>query len=70
MAITGFLGSEGENQFCYMTLTYSILHVIGEEICGHILKGCRNGHLEEHVDGCGYRLKAWMTRVEGIKKAK
>lgn len=51
--------TEGENQFRYMTFSYSILYVTGEEIYGHILKGCRNGHLEEH-DGCGtLKARVW-----------
>lgn len=48
----GICVCEGENQFCYMTFSFCILYAIGEELCGYILKGCRNGHSEEH-DGCG-----------------
>lgn len=47
-------------------LLCSILYAMGEKIYGHILKGCRNGHLEKH-DGCG-RLKAyWVRDGEGEK---
>lgn len=48
----GICVCEGENQFCYMTFSFCILYALGEELCGHILKGCRNGHSEKH-DGCG-----------------
>lgn len=52
----GICVCEGENQFCYMTFSFCISYAVGEELCGHILKGCRNGHSEEH-DGCGSRLQ-------------
>lgn len=48
----GICVCKGENQFCYMTFSFCILYAVGEELCGYILKGCRNGHSEEH-DGCG-----------------
>lgn len=61
--MTRFLVSEGENQFCYMTFSYSILNAIGETYMWAHFERLSNGHLEEH-DGC-CKLKArGMSEVE------